>query len=196
MFCTLTFPGKVSQKYANECFSKFVENLTKNYKLNSYVSVKENHKSGNPHFHCLFDIPFVNFSTLNKSWNSTFSDRLHYSRNAFTTGKRRFAADVRQVASYITKYITKSESKDQLIETRLYFISENVLSRPELIDENTLIYLTTKFANKFFSTDHFSIYMLINFSCLPEYYNMHRRRPKKEKKPKKIPDSLQANLTF
>ena len=171
-FVTLTFPGKVNQSYANECFSKFIDNLTNNYKLYSYVAVKENHKSGNPHFHLIIDIPFVDYRILNKAWNKTFSDKFNFSNNAFTSGRNSVISNIRQITSYVTKYISKAENSDnELKETRIYFISTNILSNPQLIDENTLIYLTTKFKYKFYSNDHYSIYLIKNLSCLPEFYS-------------------------
>lgn len=193
IFATLTFPGKVSQKYANECFSKFVNNLTNNYKLNSYVATKENHKSGNPHFHIILDIPWTDFRTINQVWNNTFNNRFNFSRNAFTTGRNPVISNIKQVVSYITKYINKAESKEIEPETRLYFISDNVLSKPGLIDDNTFIYLITKFQYQLKSEDHFSIYFIKNLTCLPEFYISKRpekidKRPKKPDKKSKIYD--------
>lgn len=231
LFCTLTFPVKLeaneaNEKWANECFSKFVENLKQNYKLNSYVSVREHeNKKGSYHlhYHCLFDIPFTNFKTLNKAWNHTFRDRMPFSPNAFTTGTAKFAKNIKQVASYITKYIVKSDhnhpekiSKERLVKmhwrellsieqkfieymshlnTRIYFIDHKTTSQPEIITENTLIYLTTKYECRFFVQDHFSVYQLINFSCLPSDY-VWKKPPKKEPKKKIIPDSFQPNFNF
>ena len=197
LFCTLTFPGKVDQKYANKCFSNYVDNLETNYKLNSYVAVKENTKKGTPHFHCLFDLPFTDFKKLNRAWNSTFSDRFAFSNNAFTTGSRKFATDIRQITAYMLKYITKAEKGqdyDELTSTRLYFISNNVLSNPQLIDENTLIYLTCKYEHHIIVSDHYTIYFLKNFAGLPE--NFIHKKTIKRKKPNKIPDSFQPNLCF
>lgn len=219
LFCTLTFPKTVTHEYANKCFSKYVENLSKNYALKSYVCVKENHESGNPHFHCLFDIPFQDFKLLNKAWNHTFNDRFKFSPNAFTTGRRKFAEDIRQVGSYITKYITKAEFRNisneeliklswqellkieieyikyqKLIATRTYFISENVLSRPQIISENNMIYLITRFEHKVFFSDQYTIYFLKDFADLPENYQLSLE--KKVKKPKIIPDAMPINLDF
>jgi hypothetical protein len=221
LFCTLTFPGEVTQKYANQCFSKYVENLKLNYALKSYIAVKENHVSGNPHFHCLFDIPFQDFKNLNRAWNFTFRDKFSFSANAFTTGKRKFVENIKAVSHYITKYISKAEKpffdiknedlikmnyrellelekKDQafneLISTRIYFISENVLSSPKLIDDNTLMYLRTKFQHDIHVTDDYTIIFLKDFADLPENYLIPKR--KKPKKKKIIPDSLPYNLDF
>lgn len=197
LFATLTFPGKVSQKYANETFHKFVDNLTKNYKLHSYVAVKENHKSGNPHFHVILDIPFTDFRVINKIWNNTFNDRFNFSPNAFTTGRIKFVSNVKQVASYISKYISKAEKHEgyqELITTRIYFISHNVLSNPVLIPENTLIYLLTKYQNTQFSDDHYSIYFLKNVALLPETFILPKEKPSPKRE--KLPVNEQFSLTF
>ena len=196
-FVTLTFPGKVNQNYANECFSKFVENLSKHYKLNSYVAVKENHKSGNPHFHCIFDLPFTDYRLLNKIWNHTFNDRFKFSNNAFTSGNNSVVRDIRQITAYITKYIIKAENSDNSInETRIYFISSNVLSNPQLIDENTFIYLTTKFKYTTKIDDHYSIYFVKKLSCLPEFYSKNSNETLKIKQKLKELSDFKANLFF
>lgn len=228
LFCCLTFPVKLeateeNERWANQCFSKFVENLKQNYKLQSYVSVREHeNKAGSYHlhFHCLFDIPFTNFKTLNKAWNSAISDRMPFSANAFTTGKQKFAVNIKQVASYITKYIVKADYlrlktsdiikmswrellnyeiklKEYLshLNTRIYFIDHKTTSAPQIIDENTLIYLTTKFNFNFFVQDNYSVYTIQGFSCLPEDYVIKKPR-KKEPKKKIIPDSFQPNFDF
>lgn len=200
VFLTLTFPGRISQKYANECFSKFIENLTTNYKLNSYVSVKENHKSGVPHFHCLLDIPFINFSTINRAWNSTYRGRLKFSPNAVTTGRDRIIKNVDKAAKYISKYISKAEKStdyDKLIETRLYFISENVLSTPARINEGTMEYLLhiNKFTLQKIERSEFIVYFFKDFFCLPEDFAPKKPPPKPEKKELKN-DFIQCNFNF
>jgi hypothetical protein len=102
------------------------------------------------------------------------------------------------VAYYITKYIGKSEksyNEGNHPDTRVYFISENVLSKPQIINENTLIYLVTKYQPTVYSNEHYSVYLIRDFFCLPERFAPYKRPPK-PKKPKPIPDAMQPNFCF
>jgi hypothetical protein len=198
---TLTFPEAISQKEANKCFSKFIDNCKKNYNLNEYVTVKENTKNGRPHFHCLFDIPFIKFNVLNNVWNNTFTDVMPYSINALSTGKEKIIFNIQGLVSYITKYITKSSIDEEnnvlLYETKNYFISHNVISKPIEINYNCYVYLTTKFESKTWEMDYCKFIFLENFAFLPERIAFNIE--KKQKKPGKIPiipDAIQPNLSF
>lgn len=181
LFCTLTFPRDIDQGDANKCFSNYVDNLKTNYKLNSYVAVKENTKRGRPHFHCVFDIPFTDFKKLNSAWNSSIRNYMPGSNNSFTTGRRPIVSNVFDVSRYITKYITKTEVSQYDVKptTRQYFISENVLSQPGSIDYNTLLYLLTKSKYSIYIGDFFTVYKLHDFATLPEKWQKQRRPPPK-----------------
>lgn len=198
---TLTFPEPISQSEANKCFSKFIDNCKKNYNLNEYVTVKENTKSGRPHFHCLFDIPFTDFEILNSVWNNTFSDFMPFSVNALSTGKEKIIYNIQGLVSYITKYITKSSLDDQnnaiLYETKNYFISHNVVSKPIEINYNCYIYLTTKFNSTSFEAEYVKFVFLEEFAYLPEKiaFSIEKKQKKPPKQTIKF-DDLPLNLVF
>jgi hypothetical protein len=218
LFCTLTFPEKIEESIANECFSKFVENLKLNYKLNSYVAVREHqNKQGgyHLHYHCLMDIPFQNFKELNKAWCNTFRLYARFSPNAFTTGRNKFALDIRQVSAYISKYLAKCEyhkpgtnGKDnkKLIapQSRIFFVSDNVKCSPAKVPESYLHYLMSKKVFTRFDSDYFTVFIFHNFSCLPENERRKceiaeeniRNREKKKVKPKIKPDFIPLNICF
>lgn len=59
------------EKMTNYSLSKFLENLRKNYGLVSYVWVLEKQGNGNPHYHCIFDMPFQDIKTVNQIWVET-----------------------------------------------------------------------------------------------------------------------------
>lgn len=192
---TLTFPGKISQADANKCLSKFLENLKQNYNANNYVIIKENHLSGNPHFHYIIDLPFVNFAILNRSWNSTFRNRFEFSRNALTTGKKKTIDNIQGIAFYVTKYITKADQG--LHDTRIYFISQNCLSKPKILSFNEYVYITTTFKiKKRVELDYCTFYFLENFAFCPEMLCFHKEKIPKPPKIKRIPDYIQPNLSF
>lgn len=189
----LTFSTKVDHKEANKCLSKFLENLKQNYKLNSYVITKELHKSGNPHYHFIFDIPFTDFRRLNNSWCNACSSIMPYSFNALTTGRKPVIKDIKGVINYITKYISKADNI-KISETRNYFIDHNTLSNGKIIDYNDYLYLISKFKSKTIVKDKFTIVYLKKFAFLPEKIITDYK--KKTVKPKKIPDSLPYNFDF
>lgn len=149
LFLTLTFPKfkvdpnkkckneffkAIFEKHINECFSKFVENLRKNYNCTGYVAVREygtdNHRI---HFHIVCSIPFTAFSDLNNAWCAAISDICNYSKNAITTRRdNRILRNPGAAIRYICKYISKA--KNQESDTRLIFISNNLLRKHISID--------------------------------------------------------------
>lgn len=182
LFATLTFPQDINQKEANKCFSNFVDNLSTNHKLHSYVAVKENTKKGRPHFHVILDIPFTDFKVLNKAWCASFRNHCNYSNNAFTTGRNPIVRSVDQVAKYITKYITKAERGNDSVKptTRQYFVSQNVHCRPTVIPSWLKSYLLHKQGAEHYESDFFTWYRLYNFMDLPEVYLKEMERKTEE----------------
>lgn len=143
IFITLTFPDSINEKQANECFSRWIDNMKLNYKLNAYVATKELTKKGRPHFHILADFPYVSIRKINDSWCSAISPYCRYSNNAVRLPVGRGKAivkDLHRCVSYISKYVSKSRfSKDghrEIVEfdARCFFISHNIVSRPIWID--------------------------------------------------------------
>jgi len=193
-FLTLTFPEKVDEKKANKYLSKYLDNLYKNYKLKSHVITKELHKSGNPHYHCLFDLPWTDYYNLNVAWNAVFKNDFKYSPNALTRGKFPIVKNIGGVAKYISKYISKAYS--EIFMTRIYFTSRNVLDRGTLIDFNTFLYLTSKFKHKVKFDEYYTIYRLEKFAALAKWFILPKNKPKIHKKPKIIPDVMPLNINF
>ncbi|MCK5546062.1 MAG: hypothetical protein KAI27_01730 [Rhodospirillaceae bacterium] len=207
MFATLTFPKDINQQEANKCFSNFVDNLQTNFKLHSYVAVKENTKIGRPHFHILLDLPFTDFKILNTAWCSSFRRYMPGSRNAFTTGRDPIIRNVDGVIHYITKYITKAVKSQDGVKptTRQYFVSQNVHCRPETIPAWMKTYLVHKQGAEHFEGDYFTWYRLFNYTCLPEQIKARadsvaerpqRRKPKKTRKLTGKTDAEQQEIMF
>jgi len=130
LFITLTFPKfkkKVTDNEINNYFSKFIENLRKNYDCGGYISVRERGKKNNRiHFHLLLAIPFVPFSALNDTWCNCIKDICYYSKNAIQTDpKTYFIHNPIRALRYVCKYFSKA--KNQVSKTRLVFMSENII---------------------------------------------------------------------
>jgi hypothetical protein len=176
LFCTLTFPEQIDPGTANKCFSNFVDNLKTNYKLRNYVATAELTKAGRTHFHCILDIPLRNYQDYNKAWTATFPNHFARPRNSFRTGSAKYrnpwTKDVRRVAGYIAKYITKTPGGDLYpiqYDARKYFISSEALTKPEEINYNSFIYYVTKYGSTVHVGDHFTVYRLKDFVILPEF---------------------------
>lgn len=110
IFVTLTFSEKIDEKEANKCWSKFIDNLKKTYKLENYVAVKELHVSGNPHFHAIFDIPFIPIARLNDAWVATWPSGFSPSSCAVRLPPKTVGSVVksqRSLVRYLSKYVSK-----------------------------------------------------------------------------------------
>jgi len=187
-FITLTFPDDVTNKYANGCFSKFVENLKKNYNLNSYVAVKELTKIGRPHFHCFLDMPYINYTLLNRAWCHTFYDNLGFSPNALQTRKgKSIIKTIRRACNYASKYVSKAPdiknnpeyanvTDRQLADyvcNRLFFCDNFVKSSGYIISSGIIDYLLGIQNLKCVADDdYFSVYFIKKFT--PSLYMMEK----------------------
>lgn len=137
LFLTLTFPKwkkgfnpKENENKLNECFSKFVENLRKNYNSDGYIAVRENgEKNHRYHFHIAISLPFYPFWRINNAWNSAISDICESSSNSVSSRKGKVVLkNPASAVRYICKYISKS--KGQASKTRIVFCSNNLFRQP------------------------------------------------------------------
>jgi len=135
LFITLTF-GKwknkpITGEQANEAFSKFIENLRRNYSAGNYVAVREgNNQDLRLHYHLIIAMPFNSFISLNNAWNSAISEHCEYSGRAlFTDKEARFIKSTVSAVKYVCKYISKARGTSS--DTRIIFTSRE-LSQAEL----------------------------------------------------------------
>lgn len=144
-FFTLTFPFSANEEQANDCFSKFMDNLKLNYGLQNYVATKERgeRESRKIHYHCLFDLPFVNIAKLNKAWCQTFRQIGDYSGCAVRLPPRNRGGAVvkseQRCVKYLAKYVAKSIGV--AFDKPCVFISRDVLSKPHEIEQKHLYML-------------------------------------------------------
>lgn len=147
LFITLTF-GKyinkeINGKQANECFSKFMENLRENYGVEHYLSVRERGEDNNRlHYHLVLSCPFISFVNLNNAWCHATSEYCQYSKNAVQSdGSNKIIRSPARAVRYVCKYISKNiknkvENNNPDIRSRCYFISNCTISSL-YVDENT-----------------------------------------------------------
>lgn len=133
LFFTLTFPKfkrKVPYYEINQYFSRFVENLRKNYNCGGYIAVREfGKKDHRVHFHLLCAIPFIPFPVLNAVWCHCIEDICDFSKNAVQTDpKTRFITNPCRAMRYVCKYFSKCKNQNSI--TRLVFMSNNIIQKP------------------------------------------------------------------
>jgi hypothetical protein len=149
----LTFPkfkNKPDERKINQCFSKFIDNLTQHYKCAGYVAVRERGETfGRYHFHLLCSIPFIPFATLNRVWCSAISDISETSLCALRTRKKKiFIKNARYAVRYACKYFAKS--KGIRSKTRIVFIANRLLKNPvHFSNENTEYYTINDMLSSF-----------------------------------------------
>lgn len=159
-FFTLTFPFNADEQTANECFSKFMDNLKLNYGLENYIATKERGEKGvehKIHYHCLFDLPFIPIADLNKAWNKTFRAYHSGSPNSVRLPDARSGGAVVQSQARCVKYICKyiSKSLDVVFTKPCYFISRQVLSKPKELTPDQMTMLENSLSCKEFEHEYF-----------------------------------------
>lgn len=166
-FFTLTFKDNVTDlKYANNEYKKFVLRLNRfckkqGYGKLQYIAVVEFQKRGAIHYHILCNLPYINAKTLATIWGNGFI-------------KINKIDDVDNVGAYITKYMTKDEADDRLIENRSYFTSQGLSEPIEIENYNDVSMLLNKqkvvrkfettFANDYLGKIDYSQYVISNDS--------------------------------
>lgn len=134
IFLTITFPFDATEREAAELFVSLLDNMKKTYKLKYYVWTKELTKAGRLHYHLLCDIPFFDIRRCQKTWNTIIKNMYPHiicTNNSLRLPDRnkwrRVVVDSAKVARYISKYITKPNSKNPLLfHRRAYQISKNL----------------------------------------------------------------------
>lgn len=165
VFFTFTIPtGIITEAQANQCFSKLLENLTKNYNLNSYVWTKEIGSGINIHYHCIFDIPYSNLSSIKRAWYHTYKhlDARFANNNLRLPVENKATIDnVDKCLRYITKYATKSRNRKY--KSRCYGTSRNIRSRPKDLTIEQFYLLLNSFEDiKTYNFKYLTVYSIQN----------------------------------
>lgn len=120
-FVTLTFLNKVSDEQAVNLLRKFLDNAKKRSEDFQYVWVverqtKNDEFNGNPHFHMITN----KYWQIEKWWNYWIDlqlkngvkprDKDYKPTSAFDV-KQLTSNNIRSIASYVTKYVTKNNAK-------------------------------------------------------------------------------------
>lgn len=107
-----TSPGYTDQANESQLIQKFTHNIRNGYACKNYVWVREFTERGYPHFHFVADMPDFNAVNLSLYWSGLFGSQARNSIRLGTSpdkfGKRQYYLNRKQMAWYMTKYISKS----------------------------------------------------------------------------------------
>lgn len=135
-FITLTLPseqGAITDKELKQkCLKQWLEYWKDKLPGMSYVWRAERQKNGNLHFHLVTD-RYIHYKAIRESWNRCLAstgliDRFqekHGHRHPNSTDVHA-VKHVRNLGAYIAKYMSKTESKAQPIEGRVWDCSANL----------------------------------------------------------------------
>lgn len=121
-FITLTLPSTQrhsDQIIKSQLLNQFLIEAKKKWSMNHYVWKAERQQNGNLHFHILTDV-FIPHWELRQCWNRITNklgyvdefQRIHKKKNPNSTDIHSLYK-VKSVYSYITKYMTKADSKNK-----------------------------------------------------------------------------------
>jgi hypothetical protein len=129
-FVTLTFADNVTSiRQANTEFKNFTKRLNYKFSVRSkYLSVVEFQKRGAIHYHVLyFNLPYIK--------NAGFSIQSVWDNGNVDV---KALKNVRNVGSYVTKYLQKDVFDNRLVGEKAFFCSKNLLQPVELKDEKRI----------------------------------------------------------
>ncbi|MFA6896942.1 MAG: hypothetical protein WCQ96_01510 [Patescibacteria group bacterium] len=188
VFLTLTFAENITNiKRANRIFSKFKQRLDyeimgKKKSYLKYVGIIEFQKRGAIHYHVLiFNLPYLEniYDKIREIWGEG-----HIIVKSIK--------DIKTVASYVCKYMTKGKADERLCGQKSYF-SSNGLKKPiEILNDSQITeILNSDLENVEFREDKF-----VSEFCGETRYRVYNLQDMKAagKNPKEFLDKINPNL--
>jgi len=158
IFITYTTKEVIKHEKINQIFSNHIKNLKENYGLSSYLWVAERQKRGAIHYHCLFDIPFVDVRDINRSFgNSLANAGFLPSVNSVQIAKG-WGAIVKNpdyAIRYFCKYATKVRGKPY--NAKIYNYSHNITPKTIEITFEEYESLVGKYGKKRYDFQYSSV---------------------------------------
>ncbi len=175
-FITLTLSaaqGPVPDRsIKNKMLEPFLRNMRNVYKLRSYVWRAERQKNGNIHFHITCDI-FIPYDSIRDAWNLQLG-KYHFIKDFKNANNSEFpnstdvhaVHSIKDLAAYLTKYMSKIENMKDVIEGKVWDCSRNlkVKSKPTfeitMDDFDWINDLYDQYSKSFHETEHCTIIRL------------------------------------
>lgn len=157
-FITLTLSATQihdDRKIKSVCLNYFLNEVRRRYKVKNYLWRAERQKNGNIHFHITTD-KYIHWNEIRKIWNAAQA-RLGYLERFFDTHGHRnpnstdvhSVLKIKNLAAYLTKYLTKNDPTAKPIEGRQWYISQSLARfEPLKLEEDEVSYNEIKEALK------------------------------------------------
>lgn len=138
-FMTLTLPAKqgfvTDKEIKSKCLDPFLKRMKRKHKLGSYVWRAERQKNGNLHFHLLTDT-FIHYAKVTADWNAVLQqfrfiddfESKHGHRQPPST-EIRSVKKVKNLASYMVKYMSKSSENEDVVLGKIWDCSKNLKTK-------------------------------------------------------------------
>jgi len=126
LFLTFTLKDNVTlHGITNKAWSYFLKLMRERHELGNYLWVAEHQKRGAIHYHCLLDMPFIDYSEIKRIFKASFQlfNIAVSSENSVSASKSRGAIvhNVEMALRYITKYLTKQLKVDTKYKQRFLY---------------------------------------------------------------------------
>ena len=188
-FITLTLSapqGNVSDKeIKSQMLGPWLRIMRDTFKLRSYVWRAERQKNGNIHFHFVTDT-FILYSDIRDNWNHQQA-KFHFINDFRNRNNSEFpnstdvhsVINIRNLAAYIVKYMSKDERGLDSIEGKVWDCSSNLKTKERCAfemsgaDFSMIDKLHNKFPERFLKSDRCTVVRLSNsemFGILPPQY--------------------------
>lgn len=175
-FLTLTLSapqGNISDKEIKRvCLNNFLNRAKKKWSMDTYVWRAEKQKNTNIHFHITTDV-YIHYKELCEVWNECQELLGFVTRYRERTGGYQpnstdvhSVKDVKSLANYLVKYMSKKEKDAQLVEGKVWGCSRNLLKAQKYEIEaygkhyEAVKTLFDTFPEQVFENDHCSILSL------------------------------------
>lgn len=181
-FITLTLPFKIEHHETNRAFTNFIKNLKKNYNLLSYVATYEHTKSGQGHYHCIFDMPFVDIRSVNNAWANAIGVNPQNYKSLVRLPAQKNRSVVRNVTRLV-KYLVKYMGKlDAVFKAKNYFIDSELLEKSFKEIDSFEFFEVKKQSKAIYEGEFFSVFSTkIQELTNSEHKEIRRLKPKKQR---------------
>lgn len=211
-FLTLTLSapqGNISDKEIKRvCLNNFLNRAKKKWSMDTYVWRAEKQKNTNIHFHITTDV-YIHYKELCEVWNECqdllgFVSKYRERTGGFQPNSTdvHSVKDVKSLANYLVKYMSKKEKDAQVVEGKVWGCSKNLLKAQKFEIEaygkhyEAVKTLFNTFPEHVFENDHCSILSLpestFKKAIEPYWGKEYRRYLSEVKKPVVRPERLQC----
>jgi len=158
-FLTLTFKENLTDlEKTNPLFNIFIQKMKSRFPEFQYLAIVEFQKRGAVHYHLLCNLRYVESKLIEKKW-----------KHGFIKIKR--ISNIKNVGSYVCKYLQKEMFDKRMFGKKKYFRSQNLEKPVEFIGNNASFFMEngkdkmTLIREKEFENEHRGkvLYRLYNY---------------------------------